>query len=150
MRGFLGLTGYYRKFIARYGLISKPLTNLLKIGVQFHWTSTEQQAFTALKQARISAPVLALPEFSKQFSIETDACDIGVGAVLMQEGHPLAYVSKALGPRNQTLSVYEKEYLAILLAVEHWRQYLQLAPFVIRTDQRSLACLSEQRLHTKW
>ena len=68
----------------------------------------------------------------------------------MQEGHPVAYVSKALGPRNQTLLVYEKEYLAILLVVEHWRQYLKLAPFVIKIDQRSLACLSEQRLHTKW
>ena len=66
----------------------------------------------------------------------------------MQEGHPIAYVSKALGPRNQTLLVYEDEYLAILLAVEHWRQYLQLSEFIIRTDQRSLACLSEQRLHT--
>ena len=96
------------------------------------------------------SPVLALPEFSKVFIIETDACDAGIGVVLMQEGHPVAYVSKALGPRNQTLSVYEKEYLAILLAMEHWRQYLQLAPFVIRTDQHSLACLSEQRLHTKW
>ena len=123
---------------------------MLKKGVPFHWTQNEQQAFTVLKQALMSALVLALPNFSSPFVIETDACDVGIGAVLMQDGHPLAYVSKALGPRNQTLSVYEKEYLAILLAVDHWRQYLQVSEFVIRMDQRSLASLSEQRLHTKW
>lgn len=108
VRGFLGLAGYYRKFISQYGNISRPLTNLLKKGTPFHWTKIEDQAFCALKEALSSAPVLALPDFSKQFVVETDACDTGVGAVLMQDGHPLAYVSKSLGPRNQTLSVYEK------------------------------------------
>lgn len=98
----------------------------------------------------MSAPVLALPDFTKTFVIETDACDVGIGAVLTQNGHPLAYVNKALGPRNRALSVYEKEYLAILLAVEHWCQYLQLSEFVIQTDHRSLTSLSEQRLHTPW
>lgn len=68
----------------------------------------------------------------------------------MQKGHPLAFVSKALGPRNQTLSVYEKEFLAILLAVEQWCSYLQLREFVIQTDQRALVNLTEQRLHTAW
>lgn len=68
----------------------------------------------------------------------------------MQEGHPLAYVSHALGPRNQTLSVYENEFLAILLAVEQWRSYLQLREFVIRTDQKALVNLTDQRLHTPW
>jgi hypothetical protein len=61
---------------------------------------------------------LALPNFSKQFQVETDASDLGVGAVLMQEGHPLAYISKALGPRTKGLSTYEKEYLAILIVVD--------------------------------
>lgn len=103
-----------------------------------------------LKQALISAPVLALPDFSKTFVIETDACDVGIGAVLMQEGHPLAYVSKALGPRNQSPSVYEKECLAILLAIEQWRSYLQVKEFIIRTDQKSLSHLDDQRLHTEW
>jgi hypothetical protein len=134
VRGFLGLAGYYRKFISQYGMLSKPLTNLLKKGVPFQWTSNERQAFVILKQALVSAPVLALPDFSKTFVIETDASDVGIGAMLMQDGHPVAYVSKALGPRNQTLSVYEKEYLAILLAVEQWRQYLQIASFVIKTE----------------
>lgn len=103
-----------------------------------------------MKQALISAPVLALPDFNKTFVIATDACDVGIGVVLMQEGHPLAYVSKALGPRNRSLSVYEKEFLAILLAIEHWCQYPILNEFVILTDQRGLTSLSDQRLHTNW
>lgn len=82
--------------------------------------------------------------------VETDACDVGVGAVLSQKGHPVAFVSRALGPGNRGLSVYEKEYLAILLAVQQWRPYLQLREFVIRTDHKSLTHLSDQRLHTDW
>ena len=150
VRGFLGLSGYYRKFIKHYGIIARPLTDLLKNGVPFVWTSIAEEAFITLKNALVSAPVLALPDFSKPFMIETDACDYGIGAVLMQQGHPLAFVSKTLGPKNRALSVYEKEYLAILLAVDKWRPYLQVQQFTIKTDQRSLAHLQDQRLHTVW
>lgn len=79
-------------------------------------------------------PVLVLPDFSKPFCIETDASNSGVGVVLLQNGHPLAFLSQALSPKNQGLSAYEKEYMAILLAVEQWRSYLQLGEFVIFTD----------------
>jgi hypothetical protein len=118
LRGFLGLTGYYRKFIRSYAVISQPLTTLLKKGALYIWTPATETAFRVLQQALITAPVLALPDFKHQFVIDTDACDVGIGAVLSQQGHPIAYVSKALGPRNRGLSVYEKEYLAILLAVQ--------------------------------
>lgn len=70
--------------------------------------------------------------------------------MLLQDGHPLAYVSKPLGPKTQGLSIYEKEYLAILIAIEHWRSYLQLAEFIIYTDQKSLIHLNDQRLNTMW
>jgi hypothetical protein len=72
---------------------------------------------------------LALPNFSQPFVIETEASGVGIGAVLMQAGHPLAFLSRALGPRSQGLSAYEKEYMAIIMAVDHWRSYLQLADF---------------------
>ncbi|XP_062187935.1 uncharacterized protein LOC133891241 [Phragmites australis] len=147
---FLGLAGYYRKFVKNFGLISKPLTNLLRKGEIFVWTSCAQEAFQALKQALISAPVLVLPDFSQPFSIETDASYKGLGAVLQQNGHPVAFISKTLGPRNQGLSTYEKECLAILFAVDHWRSYLQQTEFIIYTDHKSLMHLDDQRLATPW
>ena len=94
--------------------------------------------------------MLALPDFSKPFSVETDASGTGIGAVLTQDGHPLAFLSKSLSLRSQGLSTYEKEYLAILMALDHWRGYLQHAEFRVITDQKSLVQLSEQRLHTPW
>jgi len=150
VRGFLGITGYYRKFIRHYAIISQPLTALLKKGALFLWTAVEDEAFRTLKEALMTAPVLALPDFKAQFVVETDASDTGIGAVLSQRGHPLAFVSRSLGPRNRGLSVYEKEYLAILLAIQQWRQYLQLGEFVIRTDHKSLTHLTDQCLHTEW
>ncbi|CAO2144897.1 unnamed protein product [Urochloa humidicola] len=150
LRGFLGLAGYYRRFVKNFSLISRTLSNLLKKGEIFLWTSTHEEAFQTLKLALTSAPVLALPDFHKQFIIETDASEKGIGAVLQQDGHPVAYVSRALGSKNQGLSTYEKEFLAILLAIDQWRQYLTQGEFIIRTDQRSLVHLDDQRLHTPW
>lgn len=103
-----------------------------------------------MKDALCSAPILGIPDFSKPFAIETDACHHGVGAVLLQSGHPLAYVSKPLGVKTQGLLTYEKEYLAILVAVEKWCSYLQIAEFEIHTDQKALIHLNDQRLHTVW
>lgn len=143
VRGFLGLAGYYRKFVRQFGVISRPLTDLLKKNIVFRWTNLEETAFAALKTALTSAPVLALPDFAKPFELETDASDLGIGAVLQQERHPITFLSKALGPRNRALSTYEKEGLAILLAVEHWRSYLQHDEFIIHTDQRSLVHLED-------
>ena len=90
-------------------MLSKPLTLLLKKGTQFFWSPDAHQAFTVLKQALLTAPVWAIPDFAKQFVIETDASDVGLGVVLMQDDHPIAYLSKALYPKNQALTTYEKE-----------------------------------------
>jgi hypothetical protein len=148
LRSFLGLAGYYQRFVRHFGILCKPLTDLLRKGTMFIWTQDHQASFDALKASLTSAPVLPLPNFNQPFVIETDASGVGIGAVLMQAGHPLAFLSKALGPRSQGLSAYEKEYMAIIMAVDHWRSYLQLAVFHIVTDQRSLVQLTEQRLHT--
>jgi hypothetical protein len=137
-------------FVRHFGIISKPLTNLLKKHTLFIWTSDHDSAFQTLKAALCQAPVLALPNFAKPFSIETDASEADVGAVLMQDGHPLAFFSKALGAKSRGLSTYEKEFMAILLAVQLWRPYLQFQEFVIFTDQKSLTQLTDQRLHTHW
>jgi hypothetical protein len=134
VRSFLGLAGYYRKFVKHFGIIARPLFNLLKKNTPFVWTQDTDIAFQVLKQGLVAAPVLALPDFRKTFVIDTDACDTGVGAVLQQDGHPIAYMSKPLSNRNKGLSTYEKECLAILMAVEQWRPYLQHLEFVIRTD----------------
>lgn len=107
-----------------YGLLTKPLTNLLKLK-DFHWSSEAQSAFDNVKEAMTRTPVLALPNFNAPFTIETDACHDGIGAVLMQQGQPITYLSKALGAKHQTLSIYEKEFLALIIAVERWRAYLQ-------------------------
>lgn len=144
LRAFLGLTGYYRKFVKHYGLMAKPLTQLLQ-KKHFQWSEQAQQAFDQLKQAMMTTP---LPDFTKTFVVETDASDSGVGAVLMQEDQPIVYMSKALGPAHQKLSIYE-EFLALIMAVEKWRPYLQRQGFVIRTDHKSLSYLSEQNLHSE-
>jgi hypothetical protein len=148
LRGFLGLCGYYRKFVRHYELMARPLTNLLK-KKQFGWDEEAQSAFDKLKSAMASTHVLALPDFNRQFIVETDACDTGLGAVLMQEEKPIAFLSKPLSATNRFLSIYEKEFLVLIMPVERWRPYLQRQEFVIRSDHRSLAFLNDQTLHSE-
>jgi len=143
----LGLACYYRRFIRRYGLLTRPLIELLKKNA-FEWSHKAQEAFERTKETLCKAPILALPNFEQEFVVETDASQGGIGAVLMQNGRPLAFISRALSPKNQALSVYEKKLLAILFAIEKWHQYLIGRKFIVKTEQQSLKHLMTQRLTT--
>lgn len=112
-------------------------------------SSDREVAFQQLKSALITAPALTLPDFSQPFTLETDASGLGFGVVSMQHNHPIAYLSKVVYAKNRAMPTYEKECLAILLTVDKWRAYLQNQEFTIRTNCRSLAHLSYQRVATK-
>jgi hypothetical protein len=143
--GFLGLTGYYRKFFKNYGNIATPLTALLKKN-SFTWTPVTAQGFQTLKMAMCTTPVLALLDFTKAFVLECDASGKGIGVVLMQEGQPLAFTSKKLSERNMDKPIYEKEMLDILHAVDLWHPYLLGQRFQIKTNHQSLNYFLEQRI----
>ena len=117
LRGFLGLTGYYRKFVQNYGRIVAPITLLLK-KYAFSWTPEAAQTFQQLKEAMCKAPVLAIPYFTKTFIVECDALGNGIGAVLMQ-GHPVSFTSHPIKGKNLKKPIYEKEMLAILHDLKH-------------------------------
>jgi hypothetical protein len=141
------LTGYYRRFVKGYATIASPLTDLLKKEA-FKWNAAATQAFDKLKVAITTAPVLALPQFSIPFTIETDASGTGVGAVLSQLGHPIAFFSKKMVPRMQKKSAHTRELFAITEAIAKSRHYLLGHKFIIRTNQKSLRSLMDQALQT--
>jgi hypothetical protein len=145
LRGFLGLTGYYRRFIQGYGLICEPLFEALKKN-GFIWEDRQQQAFLQLKQIMTQAPVLALPNYREPFVLEADACGYGIGAVLMQNSKPIAFMSQAIGPKAAALSTYDKEALAIIEAIKKWKHYFAGSSLIIRTDQQSLRFIQDQKL----
>lgn len=148
LRGFLGLVAYYRKFVYHFGIIARPFTDLLRTDY-FQWSPDAHQVFSALKRALSSTPVLALPDFTKPFTVECDASDSGIGAVLSQEGHPIEFLRKPLTPKHQALLVYDKEMMAVVFVVRKWRSYLIVHPFRILTDHQTLKYFLDQHITTQ-
>jgi hypothetical protein len=112
------LAGYYRKFVRNYGAVAAPLMALLK-KEGFSWGNEAAVAFTVLKAAVTLAPILAMPDFTKAFTVECDASTHGFGAVLIQEGHPVAFFSRPIAPRHCALTAYERELIGLVHAVHH-------------------------------
>lgn len=140
IKSFLGMTGYYRKFIHHYAEIAKPLTLLLRDNVKFIWNAFCEEAFVKLKYLIINPPVLQYPDFNKEFILTTDASKIALGSVLSQgeKDLPVAYGSRGLNKPEENYSATELEMLAIVWSVQNFRPYLYGRHFKIYTDHKPL------------
>ena len=146
VRSFLGLAGYYRRFIPNFSRISSPLVNLTKKGSKFSWTDKQEQSFSKLKKLLCTPPVLSYPQFDKCFILQTDASDMGLGAVLTQydssgQEHVISYGSRSLSNREKAYSATEKEALAVVFATDHFRAYLLGRKFTLITEHSALRWL---------
>ena len=145
IKSFLGLVGYYRKFIKDFAKIAKPLTRLLKKNQDFKWSNKEQEAFEKFKEILTNQPLLQYPDFDREFILTTDASNYAIGAVLSQgeigNDLPVAYASRTLNESELNYSTIEKELLAIVWSVKHFRPYLFGRKFTIITDHKPLTWL---------
>jgi hypothetical protein len=123
LQGFLGLTGYYRKFIAQYGEVARPLIALLKKDA-FNWSPAADRAFMDLNHALTMTPLLHLPDFDNKFIVECDLSESGFGAVLHQGDGPIAFFSPTVAAHHAKLPTYERELIGLVKSVCHWRSYL--------------------------
>jgi hypothetical protein len=154
VRSFLGLAGFYCRFVKDFSTIAAPLNALMKKGVPFSWGTTQQNAFTMLNDKLIHAPFLQLPDFNKTFELECDASGIGLGGILLQDGKPIAYFNEKLSGPVLNYSTYDKELYALVRTLETCQHYLWPKEFVIHSDHESLKHIRSQgklnRRHAKW
>lgn len=145
VKQFLGLVGYYRRFISHFAEPTKPLTKLLKKGTTFKWEKEEQDRYENMKTILCNEPILQVPRFEFPFIITTDASDFAIGAVLSQgplgQDLPIAYASRTLNSAKRNYSTTEKECLAIIFAILHFRPYIFGRKFTIVTDHQTLTWL---------
>ena len=142
IRSFLGLAGYYRRFIQDFAKIAAPLTDLTRKNIPYRWSLREGEAFNKLKELMTQAPVLQLADPNLEYKVTCDASDFAVGAVLSQEHedgeHPIAFESRKMNPAEGNYPTHERELLAVIHALRTWRHYLQGSKFTILTDHHSL------------
>jgi hypothetical protein len=145
IRSFLGLAGYYRRFIEGFSKIAKPMTSLLEKGREFKWDEKCQDSFDQLKKRLMSPPVLVMPDLQKGFDIYCDACGQGLGCVLMQEGHVIAYASRQLQKHELNYPTHDLELAAIVHALKIWRHYIMGTKCQVYTDHKSLKYIFTQK-----
>ena len=148
VRSFLGLAGYYRRFVKDFSKIASPLTDLLRTDAKFEWMDKQQLAFDRLKEAVSTGPVLIIPDESLPYVVTTDASGFAVGATLSQDQgnglQPIAFLSHKMNEHERNYPVHEQELLAIIIALKEWRHYLHGRPFRVITDHQSIRYLSTQ------
>jgi hypothetical protein len=144
LRSFFGLCNYYRRFVRGFSQLGAPLTDLTKHGA-FIWIDESQKAFDHMKEVIGTCPLLALLDFTLPFVLECDASDEGIGATLMQGGHPIIFESRKLSQPERLYSIYDKEMLAIMHALTKFRSYLVGNKFVVKTDHNILNYFLEQK-----
>ena len=145
IRSFLGLAGYYRRFVKGFSMIAAPMTRLLQKNVKYEWSEKCQRSFEKLKAFLTEAPVLTQPTCGKEYVIYSDASLNGLGCVLMQEGKVVAYASRQLKPHEKNYPTHDLELAAIVFALKIWRHYLYGEKCFIYTDHKSLKYLPSQR-----
>jgi len=145
IRSFFGMAGYYRRFIEGFSKIARPLTKLLEKGSRFVWTAECQASFDELKKRLTSAPVLIMPDVQKSFSVYCDASRQGLGCVLMQEGHVVAYASRQLRKHEVNYPTHDLELAVVVHALKIWRHYLIGKKTKIYTDHKSLKYIFTQQ-----
>ncbi|GJT30115.1 putative nucleotidyltransferase, ribonuclease H [Tanacetum coccineum] len=145
VRSFLGLAGYYRRFVEGFSRLALPLTKLMRKGEKFVWNEEREKSFEELKQRLVSSPILTLPSGSGGFQIYSDASKKGLGCVLMQHGKVIAYASRQLKPYEVNYPTHDLELAAVVFALKIWRHYLYGESCDIFTDHKSLKYIFTQR-----
>ncbi|GJY39291.1 putative reverse transcriptase domain-containing protein [Tanacetum coccineum] len=145
IRQFLGLAGYYRRFIEGFSKIAKPMTKLTQKKVTFEWGDKQEAAFQTLKTKLCSAPILALPQGAENFIVYCDASHKGLGAVLMQNEKVIAYASRQLKIHEKNYTTHDLELGAVVFALKIWRHYLYGTKCTVFTDHKSLQHILDQK-----
>ncbi|KAI3691635.1 hypothetical protein L6452_31434 [Arctium lappa] len=145
IRSFLGLAGYYRRFIQDFSKIASSLTVLTWKNVKFEWAETQDKAFRILQKKLCEAPILTLPEGSEDFVVYSDASKMGLGCVLMQRGKVIAYASRQLKIHEQNYPTHDLELAAVVFALKFWRHYLYGTKCTLYTDHKSLKYVFDQK-----